>query len=98
MSRKYRRNFAVERSIDLHGMTTEEAFAQLSDFLARCQFEGVKNALIITGGNSMKTSVLRASLMKWAKESFGEYIASFAQAQLHHGGEGAFYVILKRII
>lgn len=95
MRRKVKRNFSFDRSIDLHGMTYDEAFNSVSCFLAKCQNEGVRTALIITGGNPLRTTVLRTAFQKWCKDFFGKLIVSCAPANMKHGGDGAFYVIIK---
>lgn len=68
----------------------------LSKFLSQCQLEGVRNALIITGGNAMKISILRTSFTRWAKENFSTFITSYSFAKLKDGGQGAFYVIIRK--
>lgn len=95
MPRKVKRNFSFERSIDLHGMTYDEAFSSVSRFLVKCQSENVRTALVITGGNPLRTTVLRSAFQKWCREFFGKLIVSCALANLKHGGDGAFYVIIK---
>lgn len=95
MSRKFFRNFTFERTIDLHGLTQNEAFHQLLNFFIRCQSENIKRVIVITGGNAMKKSVIRSSFRRWVAESFGDYVVSCSQAKIGHGGQGAFYLILK---
>ncbi|MDR0632195.1 MAG: Smr/MutS family protein [Holosporaceae bacterium] len=97
MSRKLHRKFTTEKTIDLHGLTQDEAFNVLLNFFIKCQSENVKRVLVITGGNALKKSVIRSSFQKWIKELFGNYVASYSQANIWHGGQGAFYVILKQI-
>jgi DNA-nicking Smr family endonuclease len=97
MKRKVHRKFSTERTIDLHGLTQNEAFGKLLIFFERCQSENIKRVTVITGGNAMKKSILRSSFQKWIKESFGNYIVSCSQAKIWHGGQGAFYLILKSI-
>ena len=95
MTRKAKRRFSFECSIDLHGLTYDEAFRAVSLFLSKCQSENVRTALVITGGNPLRNTVLRSAFLKWCKEFFGKLIVSCTPANLKHGGEGAFYVIIK---
>jgi DNA-nicking Smr family endonuclease len=97
MSKKNYRKFVAERTIDLHGLTRDEAFEKLLSFFSRCQLENVKKVIVITGGNALKKTVLRASFQEWVKNLFGNYIVSCSQSDIRHGGQGAFYVILKNV-
>lgn len=96
ISRKQKRHFSSERTIDLHGYTREKAFLALIRFFDSCQREGVRKALVITGGNNMRETTLRKSFQIWVREKFGNYVSSCSCANIWHGGEGAFYVILKK--
>ena len=96
ISRKQKRHFSSEKTIDLHGHTRDQAFLALIRFFNSCQREGVRKALVITGGNNMRTTTLRKSFQIWVREKFGNYVSSCTCANIWHGGEGAFYVVLKR--
>ncbi len=96
ISRKQKRHFSSEKIIDLHGYTREQAFLALIRFFDNCQREGVRKALVITGGNNMRETTLRKFFQVWVREKFGNYISSCTCANTWHGGEGAFYVVLKR--
>ena len=42
-------------------------------------------------------SIIRASFVEWARsKKFSKYILSFEQASIEHGGDGAFYVYLRK--
>jgi DNA-nicking Smr family endonuclease len=97
MSRRGHRKFVCEKNIDLHGLTQDEAFRKLLLFFSECQHEKIKKVMVITGGNAMRKTVIRSSFWEWIKNSFGNYIVSCSQADILHGGQGAFYVILKSI-
>lgn len=98
INRKLLRNFQIQRRIDLHGYTQDEAFTVLLNFLSKCQQEGIKNVLVITGGNAMKTSILRTSFKRWVKENFSTFVTSYSIAKLKDGGQGAFYVVIRKKI
>jgi DNA-nicking Smr family endonuclease len=97
MGRKFHRHFTAQRTIDLHGLTQNKAFERLLNFFIQCQSENVKKVIVITGGNAMKKSVIRLSFQKWIRESFGNYVISCSQAKIRHGGQGAFYLVLKSV-
>ena len=41
--------------------------------------------------------VIRSAFSEWAKSNkFSKYILSFEQATIDHGGDGAFYVYLRK--
>ena len=95
MTRKTRRVFTYERHIDLHGLSIDKAFNELIRFFETCKTNNIRKVIVITGGNAIRNTPLRAAFQKWARESFGQYIVSYSSANLKHGGDGAFYVILK---
>ena len=96
ISRKQKRKFEYEKTIDLHGYTREKAFMALIRFFNSCQREGVRKVLVITGGNNMRETTLRKHFQIWIREKFGNYVTSCSPANIWHGGEGAFYVTLKK--
>lgn len=95
ISRKNKRKFQNEESIDLHGMTQNEAFVALSNFFQSCIDRNIRKVLVITGGNALRHTVLRVSFQTWVRDYFGNYVVSCAPANIWHGGQGAFYIILK---
>ena len=41
--------------------------------------------------------IIRSSFVEWASlKKFSKYILSFEQASIEHGGDGAFYVYLRK--
>ena len=41
--------------------------------------------------------IIRSSFVEWARsKKFSKYILSFEQASIEHGGDGAFYVYLRK--
>ncbi len=96
LSRKQKRKFEYEKSMDLHGYTREEAFLALIRFFSSCQQNGIRKVLVITGGNNMRETTLRKHFQIWVREKFGNYVTSYSPANIWHGGQGAFYVTLKK--
>lgn len=96
LRRKDKRKFTLEKTLDLHGYNQEEAYIALIKFFKSCQKEGIKQAMVITGGNNIRNTTLRKLFQFWVKENFGNYISSCTFANIWHGGEGAFYICIKK--
>lgn len=89
----------IEARLDLHGKTQEEAFEALRFFLQTAYHMGKRCVLVITGKGSRdgEKGVLRKYLPEWLNlPDMRSLIIVFAQAEIRHGGEGAFYVLLKK--
>lgn len=92
-----RGSYPIDARIDLHGMTQAEAHARLASFLAGAQARGNRCVLVITGRGLRHGGTLREMTPRWLETGPNRSIVlSFAQARLHHGGEGALYVLLRR--
>ncbi|GGA37460.1 Smr/MutS family protein [Pelagibacterium lentulum] len=96
----------IDGTLDLHGLTQEQAFAALKRFIPARAARGDRTVLVITGKGLKKTGylqieqkgILRAMLPLWlADRDVKPFVAGIDQAHQSHGGEGAFYVRLKRI-
>ncbi len=88
---------AIDRRLDLHGMTQANAHAALDRFVRGAWRDGARLLLIITGKGSGGEGVLRKSLPQWLHA--GEHaprVLRMESAQPKHGGSGAFYVLLRR--
>ena len=88
---------AIGARLDLHGMDQDQARAQLAGFLARAQADGHRAVLVITGRGRAGGGILRRRAPEWMNEApLRSLIAGISIAHRRHGGEGAFYVALKR--
>ena len=110
-SRKLTRGqLPIDGRLDLHGLTQEKAYRTLNRFLARAQAEGTRVILVITGkGGAPKpdpdnifrdtrTGVLRAMVPQWlADGDNARRVTAWHPAHPKHGGDGALYVVLKRL-
>lgn len=87
----------VDRQIDLHGLTREEALVALPRFLRNATVHGEKAVLIITGkgNNSPGEPVLQQAIAAWLREAGREFVVEFAPAPREMGGSGAFVVFLR---
>ena len=92
-----RGSYPIDARLDLHGLTQAEAHARITTFLAAAQARGNRCVLVITGRGLRSGGTLREATPRWLEtEPNRGRILSFAKAQLHHGGEGALYVLLRR--
>ncbi len=94
-----RGNEALEARLDLHGLTQAGAYDALSGFLRRCQRDGVRTVLVITGKGSGdgERGVLKRQVPMWLRTAeLRGFVAGFEDAGLRHGGAGALYVRLRR--
>jgi DNA-nicking Smr family endonuclease len=89
----------IESRLDLHGMTEAGAHQAALAFLGRASAARQALVLIITGKGSMGTGVLKRSLRPWlegAPPALRGRIRAIRPAEPRHGGNGAFYILLKR--
>ena len=88
---------ALQARIDLHGMTQVEAHETLARFLASAVKAGKRNLLIITGKGRGNAGVLKTNLPHWLHAlPEAAHVLAIRPAALKHGGDGAFYVLLKK--
>lgn len=101
-----RGKLAPESRIDLHGMTIEEAHPALLSFIMWAYGDGQRLVLVITGkgkdrddGGPIPTrfGVLRHQVPQWLKMvPLRNMILQITPAHIRHGGQGAYYVYLRR--
>lgn len=82
----------IEGRIDLHGLTRAEAESALHRFFNWAQTSNLHFVLVITG----KGGVLNELAPHWFNQH-PEFVVSFNNAQPKDGGNGAFYVHVRRI-
>jgi DNA-nicking Smr family endonuclease len=93
-TRLKRGTLAIEARLDLHGMTQAEAHDALTRFIARAQKHGSRAVLVITG----KSGVLHGTVPRWLEEGDNRgRILAIRRAHAQHGGEGALYLMLRRV-
>jgi DNA-nicking Smr family endonuclease len=89
----------IEARIDLHDKTQIVAHYALLGFLRRAQADGMRHVLVITGRGASFGSrgVIKRSLPHWFETAeFRPLVAGFEPAERGHGGDGAFYVRVRR--
>ncbi|MBT9613163.1 MAG: Smr/MutS family protein [Burkholderiales bacterium] len=96
--RRLRRgHWVVKDELDLHGLTREQARAQLVAFLDECRQRDSRCVRIIHGkGLSSRNNepVLKQLVKSWLMQR--EDVLAFVQAPLAEGGSGAVIALLKR--
>ena len=97
-----------EKILDLHGYNYLEAKSRSIDFVKENFSMGLRLILIITGKGSIKNNkkhgnphlkegILKKSLKSWIYESeMSPNILGIISSHISHGGEGAFYIYLKK--
>ena len=95
-----------EARIDLHGMTVAEAHPALRSFVLSEHAAGSRLVLVITGKGKLKDyeapmpvrqGVLRHQVPQWLRlPPLNTVVLQITPANIRHGGEGAYYVYLRR--
>ena len=108
MRRKLMRGrIEIDATLDLHGMRQNEARSALNRFLSSRWSRGDRTILVITGKGLKKLDsegtqiiergILRSMLPTWLSEpGLAPIVAGWDYSAQMHGGEGAFYVRLRR--
>jgi DNA-nicking Smr family endonuclease len=88
---------AIDNSIDLHGMTVDEARDYLLEFLGECELDGSRVLLIVHGkGYSSPGSkpIIKPMVNRWLRQLSS--VLAFVSAKPADGGTGAVYVLLGK--
>ena len=97
-----------ERTLDLHGYSYQKAFTEVIAFIKLAYRDKKRLILIITGkGSNLSESenyflenhrgVLRKAFPNWLEnEGLRPLILNVTSAHYTHGGDGAYYVYLKK--
>lgn len=95
-----------EGRIDLHGMTLSQAHPALIRFVMASHAQGKRLILVITGKGRdrvedgpipLRRGVLRHQVPHWLTEPpLGAMVLQVTPASRKHGGDGAYYVYLRR--
>lgn len=96
----------VAARIDLHGMRQHQAHDALLGFIANAYANDARVVLVITGkgktasgstSTEREVGVLRRLAPHWLGEpSLRNMVLGYEPATLRHGGEGAFYVRIRK--
>ncbi len=97
--RKLKRGgYSVSASLDLHGMTVEQARQDIAAFI-RSERGEVRRCVRIVHGKGYRSAdgqpVLKTLLNRWLPQR--DDVVAFCSAPPHDGGTGALYVLLRRV-
>ena len=97
------------KSIDLHGLTLDEANNFIEDFIIKSYEENINKLIVITGKGlhsqnekdpyvSKDLSILKYSVPEFISKNkiLMNVINDIKDAKIEDGGKGAFYIFLKK--
>jgi DNA-nicking Smr family endonuclease len=97
---------APDARIDLHGLTIAQAHPALTRFILDAAADGHRLVLVITGKGKSKNDhgpiperpgALRHQVPHWLNSPpLKPHVLQLAEAHIRHGGQGAYYVYLRR--
>jgi DNA-nicking Smr family endonuclease len=94
-----REKVSVEATLDLHGLTIEQAEKTVEAFIIGCYKQSKTYILIITGKGELShtKATLRTEFPRFlANPKIAPVVISFTQAGRKHGFQGAYYVLLRK--
>ncbi len=105
-----KKSLNISKKIDFHGKTLLEAEDIFNRVILECYNSGQRCLLFVTGKGLFKEKnnqsknkpklyhgVIRSAFIQWVKSNkFSKEILSFEQASIDHGGDGAFYIYLRK--
>ena len=90
-------DIALTARLDLHGETLAGAYGALKRFIVEKQHQKHRYVLVITGKGVAGRGALRTALPRWLETPpLAQLVVAFHPAQGRHGGDGAWYVQLRR--
>ena len=103
-------NKELVKTIDLHGLSLENANKVVSDFIKKCFYNSINRIIVITGKGlrsnnidnpyvSKDLSILKYSVPEYIKSNINlmKMIKKIKEADIKDGGSGAFNIYLKKI-
>jgi len=105
-----KKSLHIDKKIDFHGKSLLESEEQFNNTIIESYNNGQRCLLFVTGKGLFKSKnyeesdkpklyhgIIRSSFVEWVRlKKFSKYILSFEQASIEHGGDGAFYVYLRK--
>lgn len=92
----------VDGKIDLHGLTLDGAHRKFTHFMRTKIAAGARFLIIVTGkgsGSANGEGVIKKNLPHWCDApDIGPHILQRTYAKPHHGGVGATYILLRRLL
>ena len=97
------------KSIDLHGYTLDQANKSIENFIIKSYQESINKLIVVTGKGlhsqnekdpyvSKELSILKYSVPEFISKNKNlmNIIHEITDAKIEDGGEGAFYIFLKK--
>ena len=107
---KKKNNKELIKSIDLHGLSLENANKVVNDFINKCFHNNINRIIVVTGKGlrskntdnpyvSKDLSILKYSVPEYIKSNINlmKMIKNIKEADIKDGGSGAFNIYLKKI-
>lgn len=92
-----RGKFELGPVLDLHGHTQDSAKSALANFVRFHRSQNETSLLVITGKGRAGGGILRKRFLEWiAEPAFKTHVGGYSQAHQKHGGDGAFYLFLRK--
>ena len=101
--------YKINKKTDFHGKNLLEAEEVFSQTVIESFYKTERCLLFVTGKGLYKKAsedndkpklyhgVIRSSFLEWVKsKKLAKYILSYEEASIEHGGDGAFYVYLRK--
>lgn len=97
----------IDARIDLHGLYQTDARLRLCGFIEQSFHRGLRCVLVITGKGQLvfegeaadanTPGVIKRNFKTWLRaEPYASMILKIEKAQIKDGGEGAYYILLRR--
>lgn len=87
----------IDRVVDMHGLNQEQAQIRLKEAVLKAYANLDRVLLIITGKGTRGEGILKKRLPDWLNDdTIRPFILAFTRATPKDGGDGAFYILLKR--
>ena len=104
------KSFIIDKKIDFHGTNLLESEELFANTICECYNNGLRCLLFVTGKGLFKVKnnydndaprlyhgVIRRAFNTWVTSNkFSKQILSYEKASIEHGGDGAFYVYLRK--
>ena len=89
--------FKVESKLDLHGYKLREAEILFFEFIKNCFTSNKRNIMVISGKGEHGKGKIKLSIPVWiASSNLSSLIYFYSSAALKDGGEGAYYIRLRK--
>ncbi len=97
LDRLSRGSHQIDMSIDLHGYTIEDSYKVFYNAFICAIKNNLRLMLVITGKGDKNSHSIRSQLLRWVNiPEISSYIIYISEAHRKHGGDGAFYLVLRK--